>query len=182
MPKIKQQPVPQMVLPVLKQAGIRIKNYKSVASFEKDLQKFLKRNHVLHLCTCKKNSPRCTPLEYRLSGLTFYILSEGGGKFDNLKINKKVSFGIAEPYNSDEDYFSAKGVQAWGTVKVIGIKENPNKFNAALKKMNIMKAMRKLGFKELPPNFNYRIIEITPDRIKYGNLREGVYHITWERK
>ena len=132
MAKINQQPVPQMVLPFLKKAGIKIKNYKSVDSFEKDLLKFLKRNHVLHLCTCKNNSPRCTPLEYRLSGLSFLILSEGGGKFNNLKVNKKVSFGIAEPYNSEEDYFAAKGVQAWGTVKVIGIKDNPLKFKEAV--------------------------------------------------
>jgi hypothetical protein len=42
--------------------------------------------------------------------------------------------------------------------------------------------MKKTGMKELPPQFNYQVIEITPDRINYGNLREGVYHVTWTRK
>ncbi len=182
MPKIKQQPVPRMVLPLFKKEGIKIKNYKSPDSFERDLKKFLKKNHVLHLSTCKNNSPRSTPLEYRLSGMTFYILSEGGGKFENLKNNKKVSFSIAGPYNSEEDFWGSSGMQAWGTARVYGRKENPLKFREAFKKMNIMKVLKKLGMKELTPGFNFRIIEITPDRIKYGNPRKGVFKVTWERK
>ena len=182
MSKIKQPPVPEMVLPLFEREGIKVKQYKSAASFERDLKRFLKSNHVLHLSTCKNNSPRSTPLEYRLSGLTFYILSEGGGKFDNLKNNKKISFSIAEPYNSEEDFFGSKGLQAWGKVKVYSRKENPEKFLEAIKKMKIMRILKKLGMKELTPNFNYRIIEIAPDRIRYNNLREGVFSVTWNRE
>jgi len=182
MSKIKQQPVPKMLQPIFKQFGLKIKNYKSAASFEKDMKKFLKRNHVLHLSTCRNNVPRCTPIEYRLHGLTFYLLSEGGGKFNNLKENKKVSFSIAEPYNSDEEFFNSKGVQAWGTARVYNDKDNPKQFQEALKKINIMKAIKRAGQKELPKEFNFRIIEIIPDRIKYSNKKEGVYNVTWQRK
>jgi hypothetical protein len=180
MPTIKQQPVPEFILPVFKRHGIKIKNYRTPTAFERDLKKFLKRNHILHLSTCNINTPRSTPLEYRLNGLTFYILSEGGGKFNNLMKNKKVSFSIAEPYNSEKDFWGSKGLQAWGKARVHSLKENPIQFKDALKKMKLTRVLKKLGMQELP-DLNFRIIEITPDRIKYGNPREGVYKVTWER-
>ncbi|MFC1592261.1 pyridoxamine 5'-phosphate oxidase family protein [Thermodesulfobacteriota bacterium] len=182
MARISQVPVPAPFVEPFKLSGIKIKQYRSPLSFERDLKKFLRQNHVLHLSTCKKNDPRSTPLEYRLNGLTFYILSEGGAKFDNLKNNKKVSFSIAEPYDSEVDYWSYKGLQAWGTAKVHHRKRNPRGFAEALKKMHIMKSLKRLGLKQLPPNIAYRIIEITPDRIKYGNPREGTFRVTWHRK
>ncbi len=182
MPKLSQVPVPKPFVEVFKQTGIKIKQYKAPASFERDLKKYLKRNHVLHLSTCKENTPRSTPLEYRINGLTFYILSEKGGKFINLKNNKKVSFSIAEPYNSEDDYWGYKGMQAWGTAKVYYRNENPKQFKEALKKMGIAKSLKRLGLKDLPPHINYKIIEITPDKIKYGNPREGVFRVTWQRK
>jgi len=48
--------------------------------------------------------------------------------------------------------------------------------------MNIKRGKRTLEPEDLPAIFHYRIIEITPDRIKYRNVRESVYNITWERK
>jgi hypothetical protein len=177
-----QQPFPACVKPFFKSAGIRIKKYAYAASFEKDLTGFLARNHVLHLGTCKGRAPRVTPLEYRLNGLTFYVLSEGGGKFANLKENKRVSFGIAEPYDSQTDFFSNKGLQAWGLATVYSLRGEPANFRAALKKMNAAKGYLKIEINSLLPHFNYRIIEIIPDKIKYGNPREGVFQVTWKRK
>ena len=179
---IKQQPVPPPVLPVMKKQGVKIREFKSTKEFEKVLVKFLKRNNVLHLSTCKARAPRSTPLEYRLDGLTFYILSEGGGKFVNLAANKQVAFSIAEPYHPRKDFWGYKGVQAWGKAKTYSRKENPRQFAAVLKKMNILDSLKSLGIKELSPQFNYRIIEITPDIIKYGNPREGVFRVTWQRR
>ena len=181
MPKIKQVPVPAPFDQAFKAAGIKVKNFKTAEGFERVLKKFLKRNHVLHLSTASGSTPRSTPLEYRLHDLTFYILSEGGGKFANLEKNKKVSFSIAEPYDSEIDYWNYKGMQAWGTARVWNQKKHPRQFQEALKNMKIMQVLKKLGMKELPPNIVYRIIEIKPDRIKYGNPREGVFRATWSR-
>ena len=108
MAKIKQPKVPSFVLTVFKQAGITIKNFKSAAAFEKVLMQFLKRNNVLHLSTTRNNVPRTTPLEYRLDGFTFYILSEGGGKFNNLKVSSTVSFSIAETYHPEKDFWELR--------------------------------------------------------------------------
>ncbi len=181
MAKISQVPVPPPFVHAFKAAGIKIKDFKTPEAFERVLKKFLKRNHVLHLSTSAGSAPRSTPLEYRLHDLTFYILSEGGGKFANLEKNKKVSFSIAEPYDSEADYWNYKGLQAWATARVINQKKNPQQFQEALKKMNIMKTLKRLGMKQLPPGIVYRIIEITPDKIKYGNPREGVFRVTWSR-
>ena len=182
MAKVRQPKFPPALLPLLKQQKIKLKQFKTAKAFENVLLKFLKEQTVLHLCTCRNNQPRATPLEYRRDGLTFYILSEGGGKFNNLKVNKNVSFSIAAPYDSNKDFWGAKGLQAWGKAKVYGMKDNPRRFKAALKKMKAYTTMKKAGMKELPPQFNYKIIEITPDKINYGNLKAGVYHVTWSRK
>ena len=114
--------------------GIKLKKFTAPASFEIELKKFIKKNHVLHLSTCFNNAPRSTPLEYRFNELTFFVLSEGGGKFANLNKNKKVSFSIAEPYNSLDDYWSFKGLQAWGNAIIYNQKKNPEQFKEALKK------------------------------------------------
>lgn len=182
MSKIKQPKAPSFVLPVFKQAGVKIKKFKSSAAFEKVLMKFLKRNNVLHLSTSRNNIPRTTPLEYRLDGFTFYMLSEGGSKFNNLKVNNTVSFSIAETYHPEKDFWGAKGLQAWGKAKVYSKKTDPRRFENALKKMKVYESLKKMGQNELPPQINFRVIEIIPDRMKYGNVREGVYSVTWERK
>ena len=100
MAKIRQTPVPPPIEYVFKQRGIKLKKFKTVAAFEKEFKKFVATQHVLHLSTCKESTPRSTPLEYRTQGMNFFILSEGGAKFENLKHNKKISFSIAAPYNS----------------------------------------------------------------------------------
>jgi len=182
MAKIKQPKVPAFVLPVFKQAGIKIKNFKSASAFEKVLIKFLKRNNVLHLSTTRNNIPRTTPLEYRRDGFTFYILSEGGGKFNNLKVNNSISFSIAEPYHPKKDFWGGKGLQVWGKAKVYSKKSDPRRFENALKKMKVYESLKKMGQKELPPQINFRVIEITPAKMKYGNVREGAFNVTWERK
>jgi len=181
-PRIVQQRLTKPAEMAFKRYGIKIKRFQSILSFERELKKFLKRNHVLHLSTCKGNSPRSTPLEYRLDGFIFYVLSGGGGKFANLEKNNKVAFSIAEPYHSEEDFWGYKGLQGWGRTRIYHQEKQPEKFQEALKKMKIEKILKGLGVKSLPPNVVYKIIEIVPDRIRYGNPREGIYWTTWLRK
>lgn len=182
MPKIRQTPLPPPMAYLFKAQGIKLKTFKTPAAFERALYKFLKDNHVLHLSTSRGDAPRSTPLEFRHCGMSFFILSEGGAKFENLRHNKKVSFSIAAPYNSAENYISYKGVQAFGTAKVYSRKDTPRQFDEAFRKMKLGPVMKRMGMKELPKEFNYRIIEITPDRLKYGNPMEGIYWTHWQRK
>ena len=80
-----QQPVPAPVVPLMKKQGVIIKHFTSAQSFEKQLLKFLKRNNVLHLSTGRNNVVRSTPLEYRLVGLNFCILSEEAASLPTLR-------------------------------------------------------------------------------------------------
>jgi nitroimidazol reductase NimA-like FMN-containing flavoprotein (pyridoxamine 5'-phosphate oxidase superfamily) len=180
MPSVKQQPLPKLFEAQFAKAGVALKHYQSAESFEKDLMGFLSRNHVLHLSLCKDNVPRSTPLEYRLDGMVFYVLSAGGAKFDYLKKNNKVSFSIAEPYDSEVDYFGYKGLQAWGTAEIISKSNHPEAFDLAFEKLKCGNLLKQLGVTELLPGMNYRFIKLTPDRIKYQNPREGVFRVTWK--
>jgi len=179
--KIRQAPIPAHIQPLLKKSGVTLKKYRSAVSFEKDLQIFIKRNEVLHLCTQKKNSIRSTPVGYRSKGLTFYVFSEGGGKFANIKENINIAFSIEEPYRLAEDFWGYKGIQAWGKARVYSRKENPRQFEKVFKLMDIRVGGRKLRTKDLSPHFNHKIIEINPARVKYTNPREGVLSVTWVR-
>ena len=181
MAKIRVQPVPSHIQPAVNKAGIKIKKYRSPASFEKDLQAFISRNEVLHLCTQKKNTIRSTPVGYTSKGLTFYVLSEGGGKFANLKENRNVAFSIAEPFKVAQDFWGYKGIQVWGKARVYSKKEDYRRFAKALEDMDLTAGNRKLRAEDLSPHFNHKIIEITPVRIKYTNPREGVFNVTWQR-
>jgi nitroimidazol reductase NimA-like FMN-containing flavoprotein (pyridoxamine 5'-phosphate oxidase superfamily) len=181
MAKIRQAPVPAHIQPALIRSGITIKKYRSARSFEKDLRNFIKRNEVLHLCTQKKNAVRSTPVGYKSKDLIVYVLSEGGGKFANLKENKNVAFSIAEPFKVAEDFWGYKGMQVWGKAKVYSRKEHPRQFEKALEMMNLVVNGRKLRAQDLSSHFNHKIIEINPLRIKYTNPREGVFNVMWVR-
>ena len=76
-------------------AGCVYGHFKSAEEFEREVSKFLKANDILYLSTSKNDVPRCTPVGYFHNGMTVYVLSEGGGKFANLKANPKVSYAIA---------------------------------------------------------------------------------------
>ncbi len=182
MPKINQKSVPEYLKPVFKNAGIKFKKYSSTATFERDLQKYLETNHVMHLGTCANNSQRVTPVMYRNNGMMFYVMSEGGMKFANLKKNRKVSFSIADPYDSSVDLLGYKGLQAWGRANVYSLRHDPEKFKEALKNMNAKKGVKEIKLENLSSHYHFRIIEIIPDKIKYLNPRAGVYEIIWQRK
>ena len=75
MAKLTQPPVPKPFIEIFEKAGIKVRHYSSAEAFESDLMDFLRGNRVLHLSTCRDNVPRVTPLDYRLVGFSFCILS-----------------------------------------------------------------------------------------------------------
>ena len=182
MARIKELRLPDGIQSTLDRAGVTLRHFTSAEEFEEHLVKFLKTQNILHLGTCKDNVPRVTPLEYRLRDLTFYVLSEAGKKFINLKDNKNVSFSIAAPYHPEKDFFGNVGLQAWGTAEFYSRKSDPQRFEEALRKMGVYEALKLTGATALPEQFDYKVIEITPNEIQYRNFREGVYRVTWYRE
>ncbi len=105
--------------------GIRLIEALSAEEFEKIAAVYISSHNVLNLATCRDNKPRCTTLEYFNSGLTVYILSEGGSKILNILKNPRVSYTINDPYEPAKDYLSASGLQVWGTAAVFKKHDDP---------------------------------------------------------
>lgn len=166
------------ILKLCAQAGVKLKKFDRAEEFEQEVIRFMKSHDILYLATTRDDNPRCTPLGYANRGLTVYILSEGGGKLANLKANPKVSFSIASRIRRGRGLMRVRGLQVWGRAKIISMKEDREKFEEALTLMGVTSSLRRKGVQGLPP-FNYRIIKIKPEKIRYLNLPEGINNITW---
>jgi len=149
--------------------------------FEEVIIEYLNQHNVLHLATCKDNEPRSTPLEYFNNGLTVYIFSEGGGKFANLKVNRRVSYSICDPYEPAEDFFGAAGLQVWGNASTFKKNDDLKKCEEIIKYSRNADALKKQGLDQMFSAFNFNVITIEPLKISYLNLRRGFRNVTWER-
>ena len=151
------------ILKLCEQAGVTLRKFQSPEVLEKEVIKFMKAHDILYLATTKNDNPRCTPLGYFNQGLTVYILSEGGGKFANLKGNKKVSYSIASRIRRGRGLMKVRGLQVWGKAHVVSMKKDQEKFKEMLAVMGVLQSLGRRGIKGLPP-FNYRIIKIEPEK------------------
>jgi hypothetical protein len=150
--------------------------------FEAVIIDYLNKHNVLHLATCRDNEPRSTPLEYFNNGLTVYVLSEGGGKFANLKANQKVSYSICDPYSPHEDYFGATGLQVWGIVSTFKKNDDLQRFQDIYRYSRNAEALKKLGLEQMAAAVNFNIITIEPKKMRYLNLRRGFRNVTWTQE
>ena len=67
----------------------------SKKELEKEIIDYLVKKPPCSLATCGKDGiPRISVVDYMNDGLTIYILSGGGQKFQNLLENKHVAIGI----------------------------------------------------------------------------------------
>ena len=164
-----------------KNAGVRLKKFKSPADFEKEVVLFIEKHDMVFLASSAKDFPRCTPLGYRNLGTTLYILSEGGGKFANLKKNKNVSWAIASRIRGGKNLLWVQGLQCWGIAVVISMKQEPERFQKLLEELGIAQSLKKQRLKSLPP-FNYRIIELVPNKMRLLKLGDGINNVTWIRR
>lgn len=171
--------VPTFVKELCRRGGVRLSTFKSAEKFEQVVSKFLRSHDILYLSTSKNDVPRCTPVGYFHIGMTVYVLSEGGGKFANLKANPKVSYAIASRIDGRMGILEVRGLQCWGQAAVISMKEEPEKFSRLMDELGLTERLTKRG-EELPP-FNYRFIKIVPHMMRMLNLREGIYNITWTK-
>ena len=169
------------ILKLCAQAGVTLRRFKRPEELEQEVIRFMKAHDILYLATTKNDNPRCTPLGYFNQGLTVYILSEGGGKFANLRANKKVSYSIASRIRRGKGLMKVRGLQVWGRAQVISMKKDRKKFEEMLAVMGVLQSLGRRGIKDLPP-FNYRIIKIEPEKIRYLNLIKGINNVTWIKK
>ena len=80
----------QMIELYYKQKNIERK-HPSKEELEKEIIDYLGKNHPCSLATCGKDgTPRISVVDYMNDGLTIYILSEGGKKFQNISLTSLI--------------------------------------------------------------------------------------------
>ena len=77
---------------------------------------FLTAHNTCALATGHGTQVRCTPLEYTYWEGCFWILSEGGEKFRNLKVNQNVCLAICDGYTG---FGTLAGMQVTGRAQMI---------------------------------------------------------------
>jgi hypothetical protein len=180
--------VPRILIPSLSQArkesfaarGIHLVESITAPEFEQVIADYLNRHNVLHLATCMNNEVRSTTLEYFNNGLTVYILSEGGGKLTNLKANPTVSYTVADPYNPENDFFSASGIQVWGAASVFRKNDAPDTFSEIYRHSRTADSLKQQNLGSQADRVNFYVITIVPEKINYINYRQGYRKTTWE--
>ena len=161
-------------------AGISMRATMTQEEFVEMAITYLSSHNVLHLATCKNNEPRCTPVEYFNNGLTVHMFCEGGGKIANMKVQEKVSYSIADPYNPGVDFFGASGMQVWGVANVFKKNEDIERFRAVRKYSRYMKQLEEQGLSEAADSYNFNIVIIVPYKIRRLCYREGLRNVIWK--
>ncbi len=165
----------------LNKLGIPVKELDRKA-LEDELKRFLQHVQCLSLATINPDgTPRQTLLDYVSDGLTIYIASAGGEKFVNLDASNRVSVSIGFTGGTVESEY---GLIVDGVAKVY--KAPHPKFVAGMMKM---KGFLEEWSKSVQPLegvikkvVTARVIKITPERMTYMNMPEGIPWIRWESK
>ena len=148
---------------------------------EEEIVRFLKKMQCLSLATVNPDgTPHQTLLDYVSDGLDIYIASAGGDKFINLEKSDRVSVSIGFTGGTVESEY---GLVVDGTARVY--KAPHPKFISGMMKLK--------GFLEdwsasvqpledvLKKVVTARVIKITPDRLTYMNMPDGVAWVRWKR-
>lgn len=81
-----------------------------------EMEQFLTAHNVCALATGCGEFVRCTPIEYTYWKGSFWLLSEGGLKFQALEKNKNVCVAI---YGDSANFGKLSGMQVSGTAEIV---------------------------------------------------------------
>jgi len=161
-----------------KKMNIEKKNL-SREELEKEIIDYLSKRQPCSLATCGKDCiPRISVVDYLNEGLTIYIFSEGGGKFQNLKENNRVAIGIGTGSRA----VTTRGVNIWGIAEVF-TDDTPEFVHGMEVFSPIFKEMEKaIGVSVQIPKGLLRMIRVSPTKIVYHHTAKGIKYATWETK
>jgi len=166
-----------MIALYYKQKNIE-RNLPSKDELEKEIIDYLGKKHPCSLATCGKDGiPRISVVDYMTDGLTIYILSEGGQKFQNIQGNNNVIIGIG---TSTRTSLSVRGVNIWGTAEIFD--DTTKEFAHVLKlfKPIIESMIEGMGDKPLEiPKGAIHLIRVTPTKMVYHHNRKGIKNAHW---
>lgn len=146
---------------------------------ETEIVDYLSKKQPCSLATCSLDGePRISVVDYVNEGLTIYIISEGGGKFKNLKENKRVAVGIGTGAKA----LKTRGINIWGIADVFADGDPEFEHGLKLLKPIFEEMARAMGVTSgVPiPRDILRLIRVTPTRIVYHHTMKGIKHALWE--
>jgi hypothetical protein len=76
---------------------------------------FMKARATCVIATCSDTMPRASTVEFFPSGLTVYILTEGGRKLENIRKNPQVSIAVSDAFTNWENL---RGLQITGAAEI----------------------------------------------------------------
>ena len=149
---------------------------------EEEITNFLKKLQCLSLATVNPNgTPHQTILDYVSDGLTIYIASAGGNKFINLDRSNKVSVSIGF---TDGTLESEYGLTMDGIADVYTAPHPKFILGMAKMKSFLQEWSRSVQPLEdiIKRVITARVIKITPEKMIYMNLPEGIPYMRWEKE
>lgn len=154
------------------------RNRPSKEELEKEIIDYLGKKHPCSLATCGKDGvPRISVVDYMNDGLTIYILSEGGQKFQNILENNRVAIGIG---TSARTSMSVRGVNIQGIAEIFD--DTTEEFAHALElfKPIIATMVEDAGGKPLEiPKGAIHLIRVTPVKMVYHHNSKGIKNAHW---
>jgi len=150
---------------------------------EEEIKKFLKRKQCLSLATVSPDGvPRISLLDYQSDGLDIIMASEGGEKFRNLHYSRKVAISIGF---SDGTAPSEYGLTVQGEAEIFKAPD-PRYLQCMMKMKPFLeewaKAVTKISIDQaIKRAFTVRAIKVSPLKMTYMNIPDGVPLLSWER-
>ncbi len=149
---------------------------------EEEITKFLKKLQCLSLATVNPDgTPHQTILDYVSDGLTIYIASAGGNKFINLDRSNRVSVSIGF---TDGTLESEYGLTMNGIADVYTAPHPKFVLGMAKMKSFLQEWSRSVQPLEdiIKRVITARVIKISPVKMIYMNLPEGIPYMRWEKE
>src|SRR3989338_6723655 len=145
---------------------------------ENEIVNYLKLNNVCVLCTVNKEGvPRATAVDYKNDGMTIYIMTEGGGKIDNIRENSRVALSIYSPHRTMR---AVRGINYEGEAKIYTVQHKEEIMKAfQLLKEEIESFKKEMKGINPPPPQLMKLIKITPKKVRYICFAKGIGETEW---
>lgn len=133
------------------------KNQMEQAALYQKMVDFVQAHDTGVLGTGHGDTVRCTPVDYAFHDNAFYILSEGGQKFNHLFYNKNVSFAVFHKKEGESSFKKQHSLQVIGTAELV--EPFSEEYNHALE----VRHFPLKGIQQLP--YTMYLIKIVPKQM-----------------
>jgi len=146
---------------------------------EEEIINFLNKNNVCVLGSCGKDGKsRSTVVDFENDGMNIYIITEGGGKIDNILENPNVSLGIYAPHKTMK---GVQGVNYQGKAEIFTLEDKKEMAKILPLFREVMENFKKEVKNVTPRPEIMKAIKITPERVVFICYGKGIAEAVWTR-